>query len=199
MARLVSEETLRRLLTLSKEKKLAFLALLYERMVSELHAFCVVENRDFSAFQKLQEQLWRHLGGRGSPIPWHDLRESMLDATPDSEQFGTLAGSSALSAALVAIAIASFVDDSQNSHVTDAIGYTLEAVDANAINELEVLVIDQAVEEYVNSHQLVERERLTEESDVAFLTAMPDAPWPSIIFSNLLNRARTQGTLLGNR
>lgn len=122
----------------------------------------------------------------------------MLDATPDSEDFGTPAASSALSAALLAVAITEFIDDREDSHVLDAIGYALESVDAKAIGELEAPVVDLAVDSYVSSHPLVERERRAEESDVIFLTELPEAPWPSSMLSMLHARAVNQSTLLGS-
>jgi len=194
----MSDETLRRLLSLSVEKKLAFLALLYERMVPELRSFCIAEGRDYSVFQTFQQQLWHRLGNRRSSASWRELRDRMLQATPDSEDFGSPVASSALSAALVAIAIANFIDDNQDAHISAATGFALDSLDAIVIGELEVTVVDRAIDEYVNSHPLLDRERLREESDVALLTAMSETPSPSSVLSMLLNRAKTQGTLLSS-
>lgn len=199
MVRLISEETLRRLLLLSTERKLAFLALLYERMIPELRSFCVTEGRDYSAFQRFHEQLWCHLTCHKSPVPWLELRNGMLNATPDSEDFGTPVASSALSAALVAIATADFANDYQDTHVLAAIGYTLDALDASAVGELDALIVNRTVDRYVNSHLLLERERHRQEDDIAFLTAIANVPWPVSAVAMLLDRAKTQGALLGNR
>jgi len=38
------------------------------------------------------------LANGDSPIPWAQLTEDILDATPDTEDFGTLEGSFALNA-----------------------------------------------------------------------------------------------------
>jgi len=116
----MSEQTVAHLLGLSEEKKLAFLILLYERMIPELQSFCLAEKRDFSIFQKAHEKFIRTLIHRDQSGAWLQLREEIYDATPDMDDFGTLAGSFAMNAALVAANIASFLADGQDEHILEA-------------------------------------------------------------------------------
>jgi len=84
MLDLMSEETHARLLAFPIKKKLAFLVLLYERMILELRSFCLAENRDFSTFQKAGEDFWRALADGNSLTSWAQLRDDIVDATPRS-------------------------------------------------------------------------------------------------------------------
>lgn len=190
------EETIARLQSLTAKKKLAFAVLLYERMIPELRIFTDAEGLDFSCFQKARDEFWRWLKGNESPVAWVQLREDILNATPDSEDFGSLAASFALNAALVAANIAGFLADGKDGHIIEAIGYARDSLDANATSEMGTIVYNKAVEDYVKAHPLVQREKRAEEEDIAFLNAMQDAPWSSNLFSMLQRRAETQGSLL---
>src|SRR5271168_4665185 len=106
MMKLMSKETTTKLLSFSAGKKVAFLVLLYEKMLPELQSFCVTESRDFSIFQKAREEYWRSLMDSSPSISWIQFREDILNATPDSEDFGSQEASFALNAALVAADIA---------------------------------------------------------------------------------------------
>lgn len=126
MLKLMSQETTAHVLSFSAGKKVALLVLLYERMIPELRSFCVAENRDFSLFQRACEEFWQWLMGGDSSISWGQFREDILNAAPDTEDFGTLEGSFALNAALVAADIAGFIENGQERHVVEAIGYARE-------------------------------------------------------------------------
>jgi hypothetical protein len=80
------------------------------------------------------------------------FRQDILSAAPDTEDFGTLAGSIALNAALVAADIAGFIEDGQERHVVEAIGYARDSLDANATRETGAVVFDRKVEDYVKAH-----------------------------------------------
>ena len=198
MLKLMSEETTAHVLSFSAGKKVAFLVLLYERMIPELRSFCLAESRDFSLFQKAREEFWQWLGSGDSSISWKQFREDILDATPDSEDFGTLVASFALNAALVAADIAGFIEDGRDSHLVEAIGYARNSLGAKATSEMEAVVFNRAVEVYVKAHPLVQKEARTEEEDVAFLSATQDPPWPENIFSSVRDRAETQRSLLSS-
>ncbi len=196
MLKLMSEEATAHLLSFSGGKKIAFLVLLYERMIPELHSFCLAEGRDFSVFQKGRKEFWQWLMGGDSSISWGQFREDILSATPDSEDFGTLAASFALNAALVAADIAGFIEDGHDSHIVEAIGYARDSLDANATNEMGAAVFNRAVEDYVKANPLVRKEVQTEEDDVAFLSPMQEPPWPENVVSMVRHRAETQRGLL---
>lgn len=79
-----------------------------------------------------------------SSISWGQFMEDILDATPDTEEFGTLAASFALNAALIAAEIAGFIEDGQDSHIVEAIGYARDSLDAKATNEMGAVVFDRS-------------------------------------------------------
>jgi uncharacterized protein YjaG (DUF416 family) len=198
MLKLMSEEATAHLLSFSAGKKIAFLVLLYERMIPELRSFCLAEGRDFSIFQKARKEFWQWLMGGDSSISWGQFREDILSATPDSEDFDTLAASFALNAALVAADIAGFIEDGHDNHIVEAIGYARDSLDAYATNEMGAAVFNRAVEDYLKAHPLVQKEGRTEEKDVAFLGTMQDTPWAENVVSILRHRAETQGNLFDN-
>jgi uncharacterized protein YjaG (DUF416 family) len=177
-------------------KKLVFLILLYERMIPELRDFCFSEGRDFSIFQKAREQFWQTVRGSESTSHWKELREDILDAAPNTEDYGTLAGSFALNATLVAAETAGFIDDGQDAHILDAIRYAEESLNACIITGLGLLAYNRRINELVEIHPLVEKERRVEEEDCAFLSTLTDPPWSDNLLSVLQHRATTQSNLL---
>jgi uncharacterized protein YjaG (DUF416 family) len=191
-------ENIAHVLRLSAKKKLAFLMFLYTRMLPELHSFCVAENLDFSCFQRAGEEFWQALMDDKSSISWVQLREDILNATPDSEDFGSLTASFALNAAFVAADIAGFLADGQDDHIIEPIGYAQNSLGAYVIDKLGAVAYDRTIDDYVEVHPLVQRERQAEKEDIDFLTNLQDAPWPENIFSMLQNRAETQHSLLDN-
>src|SRR2546427_7291052 len=148
MSKLMSEENIARLLSLSAKKKAAFAVLLYERMIPELRSFCIDESLDFSCFQAAREEFWRSLIDGEPSISWAQLREDILSATPDSEDFGSLAASFALNAALVAADIAEFLADGQDGHIVEAMGYAQNSLGAYVINEMEAVVYDRTIDDF---------------------------------------------------
>ena len=75
MPLLMSEEATTHLMSFSAGKKIAFLVLLYERMIPELRSFCLTEGRDFSVFQKARKEFWQWLMGGDSSISWGQFRK----------------------------------------------------------------------------------------------------------------------------
>ena len=194
--KLMSNKTTAKLLSFSTGKKAAFLVLLYEKMIPELRSFCVTESRDFSIFQEAREEYWRSLMDSSPSISWTKLREDILNATPDSEDFGSQEASFALNAALVAADIAGFLADGQDIHIVEALGYALNSLSAYVIDETGVVSYDRTISDFVNVHPLVQKEARAEEEDVAFLAGFQDPPWPERIFSMVRRRAETQRGLL---
>jgi uncharacterized protein YjaG (DUF416 family) len=193
---LLPEDIVTRLLSLSAKKKLAFAVLLFERMIPELRTFTTAERRDFSCFQAAREEFWRSLKDGKAPAFWASIREKLLNATPDSEEFGSLEASFALNAALVAADTAGFLADGQDSHLIETFGYAENSLDAYVINEMGVVLHDRTIDDFVKVHPLVRKEKRAQEDDLAFLNALPDAPWPANIFSRLQGRAEAQSGLL---
>ena len=198
--KLLSEEMSARLLSFSRPKKLTFLLLLYERMIPELRSFCRAQSRDFSIFQRDREEFWRFLADGHSSRSWPQLTEDILGATPDSDEFGTLEGSFALNAGLVAAEIAGFIADGQNSHIVDAASYAFDSLDFKIGSEPDIVFDDptamEYVDDYVMAHPFAKRERQTEEEDVSLLATLPDAAWPAHTVAMLRHRAESRQGLL---
>ncbi len=194
--KLMPKKATTELLSFSTGKKVAFLVLLYEKMIPELQSFCVAESRDFSIFQKAREEYWRSLMDSSPSISWTQFREDILDATPNSEDFGSQEASFALNAALVAADIAGFLADGQDIHIVEALGYALNSLSAYVIDEMGVISYDRTICDIVNVHPLVQKEVLAEEEDVAFLSTIQAPPWPENILSMVRRRAETQRGLL---
>ena len=199
MLKLMSEETSARLMSFSTRKKLAFLVLLFDRMIPELHSFCRAESRDFSIFQKAHDEFWRYLADGESPISWPQLCEDILDATPSPEDFGTLEGSFALNAGLVAAETAAFITDGEDQHIVEATQYAFDSLDFK-VGELDMVFWGRTdvvhVDDSVMAHPLVTQESHVEEKDVSFLATLPDGQWPADTVAMLRHRAESQRGLL---
>src|SRR5947207_13637460 len=101
MLKLISEETIARLLSLSANKKVAFMLLLYERIAPELRAFASTEKFDLFCVQRAREEFWRSLTG-DSFVSWSQLRADILGAPPERQVSGSRTTSLALNPALIA-------------------------------------------------------------------------------------------------
>jgi hypothetical protein len=196
---LLSGERKSLLLAFSRTKKLAFLILLFDRMLPELCSYFLASRRDFSVIQKARERFWRCLSGDETSASWGELRETILDTLPDMDDDGSLPAQLALYAGLVAADIAGLAEDGQDSHVTEPLAYALGSIDAKVSSEMQVFVHDRAIEQAIMKHPLMQKERKREEQDVTFLGRLPEAPWPQNVLAMLRDRARTQETLLGMR
>jgi hypothetical protein len=193
---LLSQQRKSLLLSFSNTKKLAFLILLFDRMLPELRSYFLATSRDLSVIQRARERFWRLLSGDETFVSWNELRETILDLLPDSEDDGSEAAQFARYAGLVAADIAGLVDDGQDSHVTEPIEYALESIYATATSGMQIYVYSRAVKEAVTSHPLFRRERQREEEDVMLLSRLPEPPWPENVVSMLRDRAQAQETLL---
>jgi len=205
MLELMSEGTRAHLLAFLSKKKVAFLVLLYERMIPELRSFCLAESRDFSIFQRAREDFWRFLADDNSSISWPQLTQDILDAIPSSEDFGTLEGSFALNAGLLAAETAGFIGDGEDQHIVDATQYAFDSIDFKVQDTLKLEIIgfyDRSVVSHVHArvlaHPLITRERQIEEEDVSFLTTLPDGQWPSDLLAMLRHRAESRRGLLAS-
>jgi len=198
MLDLISKERTSHLLSFATDKKVAFSVLLFERMIPELSSFTKSEGLEFSTFQLADEQFWLFLSNESSAY-WPQLREDVLDAVPHPDTFGSLAAYFAFNAALVAAAIAEFLSDRQDGHIIEAIGYARDSLDANATNELDIVVYGNNVNTIVEAHPLVQRERRAEEEDILFLSTIQEKPWSANTVAQLKERAKTQLGMLSKR
>jgi uncharacterized protein YjaG (DUF416 family) len=196
MLELLTNERKSLLLSFSRIKKLAFLVLLYERMVPELRSYLRSSGQDFTLIEAARKKFWQLLSDDGTSVSWDELREKLLDLLPDSEDDGSLAAQFARNAGLVAADIAGLAEDGQNSHVVEAVGYAIESIDAKVSDEMRVFTHTRAIEQAILEHPLMRREGAQEREDVAWLHQLPEAPWPGDIVETLRDRARAQEPLL---
>ena len=186
------------LLAFPSKKKLAFLVLLYERMIPELRSFCLAESRDFSIFQRAREDFWASLADGNWSTSWAQLTQDILDATPDSEDYGELEGSFALNAGLLAAETAEFIADGEDQHIVDSTQLAFDSIDFKVRDLLQISSYNRSDSARVMAHPLMTRERQIEEEDVSFLTTLPDGQWPADIFAMLRHRAESQRGLLAD-
>jgi hypothetical protein len=191
----MSREIAQRLMSFPPAKRLALLLLLYERMIPALFSFRLTEGLDVSVFQEAGEKFWRSLTEGARPVSWGVLRDDILSATPDSEDFGSLEASFALNAALVAADIAGFLEDGQDAHIVEPMQYVLNSLDAYVLDPIEGLIGDKSMNQFVERHPLVQKEKRREEEDVIFLSRMPNVPWSEHAMSKLRHRVENQGSL----
>jgi hypothetical protein len=197
MLALMSNETVTQLTSFAAGKKLAFLLLLYERMIPALFTFYLAEGLDLSVFQEAREEFWRALI-QDQRISWARLRDDILNATFDSEDFGSLEALLALNAALLAGDIAGFLAEGQDGYLVDAMRYMLNTASAYVHEQMGVLAFDRSINKFVDAHPLICKERQKEEEDVLFLSRMPDTPWSESAVMMLRERAEVRGSLFDN-
>ena len=195
MLDIISKELRSCLMTFPRKKKLAFLILLYGRMLPELMDFFLSENQDFSLFENAYEYFNEYLKDEDVKIDLEQLKDEILNATPDSENYPTLAASFAMNAALVGVVIASYILNPQDSHIAEAMKYVRESLTAKIISEKGALVYNRALEEYVQKHALFQNEKRVEENDIVFLCTLEDSLTSTNAISKVLGRAATQGGL----
>ena len=202
MLKLISKETALSLMSFPVGKKVAFLLLLYERMMPALISFRRAERLDLSVFLEARAKFWHSLIQGASTASWARLRDDILNSIPDSEDFGSQAASFALDTGLVAADIAGLLQDGQEIHIVEAMQYALDSLNGFVLDEMGIVTFDRSsiasIRKLVNAHALVQKERQREEQDVAVLRAMPDTPWSEDIVAMLQDRAAMQGSLFGD-
>jgi hypothetical protein len=113
MLELQSAERKSLLLSFSRIKKLAFLILLYERMLPGLRSYFLASGRDFIVIQEADKQFWQLLSGDEKFVSWSELKENILDRLPDLDDDSSLPAPFALYAGLVAANIAGWLKTDQ--------------------------------------------------------------------------------------
>jgi hypothetical protein len=199
MLKLISKETALSLMSFPVGKKVAFLLLLYERMMPALISFRRAEGLDLTVFLEARAKFWYSLIQDAPTVSWAQLRDDILHSIPDTEDFGSQAAAFALDTGLVAADIAGLLQDGQEIHVVEAMQYALGSLDGYVLDEMGILNFDRtsiaSIHKLVNAHALVQKERQREEQDVALLGAMPDPPWSKNMVGMLQDRAAIQGSL----
>jgi uncharacterized protein len=199
MLRRISKEAALSLMAFPVGKKVAFLLLLYERMMPALISFRRAEGLELSVFLEARMKFWHSLIQGAPTVSWARLRERILNAIPDTEEFGSQAAVFALETGLVAAYIAGLLQDGEEIHLVEAMQSPVNSLDEFVQDEMGIFAFDRtsiaSIRKLVDAHPLVQRERQREEQDIALLAAMPDTPWSKDMVAMLQDRAAIQGSL----
>src|SRR5271163_4556386 len=101
--------------TLSRKKQLAFVLLVFERMLPSLVAFSKDTGFDDSCYLHAKDAAWAAL--ENAPVD-QSLNGACRRGAPDTEEYGHELTSFALDAALAIIDIMEFVQDGCADHIT---------------------------------------------------------------------------------
>jgi uncharacterized protein YjaG (DUF416 family) len=182
--------------SLGRLKKIVFMLLCYERLRPNLLKFNEVHGIDSGTFEISREDAWQYLINATAPFSFAERKESILTLIPDSEEVGDIAAQIAMGAGLIIFEIVSYIEDEDDGHVGNVVNYIRDAIDASIISELGVITTSQSVEDYVNNHDRVRRERLAEVADLNFLTAYSEPPWSDGDVTSFKSRASQQGSAI---
>jgi uncharacterized protein YjaG (DUF416 family) len=105
---------------LPKEKKLAFMLVLCERLIPAMDQFARETGHDGAIFRECLDKAWCHLAGNGGAFNWSKLSQQCLRRVPDTEDIDHPLTSEALDAALAIEAMVSFLADGDIDHVIEA-------------------------------------------------------------------------------
>jgi uncharacterized protein YjaG (DUF416 family) len=191
----MSDHSVKQLLSLSKRKKLAFLVLLCDRMLPSLYSFCILQAWDFTPVKTARDAFWRSLQDGAALRSWHQLRQDVDKLLPDTEEFQSTDAVLALHAGCLVEDIGDFIIDGTDECFEDAIMQPLNSLRHHADLEYGGVAHGAAVEEYASSHPLILREKRTEERDVVFLQELQEPPWLESTIATLRERAAKQATL----
>jgi uncharacterized protein YjaG (DUF416 family) len=158
---------------LSSLKQLAFLLLLCERMMPELHRFAKDTGLDPTVYRDRLEQGWQHLAGTTKLQDYQALAKACLDGAPDTENFDHIFTSAALDAALSINHLMIFLSDHNVDHVAEAAGLARDTV-ALFVDRTEAPRPCSLTNEQVNGHRLMQRELRRQQEDLIFSENLPN-------------------------
>lgn len=162
-----------RLGALSDFGRVAFMLLLCERMMPQLHGFAKSTGFDLSLYSKCLEQGWAYLGEKASSIGYERLAQACFDSAPDTEQFSHVLTSAALDTALSIGYLMTFLSDHNIDHAVDVAGLARDTV-AMYVDRMEEAASPFSLSlEVVNRNPLVQRELQRQEDDLVFLERLP--------------------------
>ena len=158
--------------SLSKDKQLAFVLLLCERMIPALSRFSSETSFNDTICQECLESAWRHLGGNTSLPNYGELAEGCLDDAPDTEEFDHPLTSAALNAVLSVGAAMSFLANHDVDHVVEAAGLARDTVALYA-QSIEATPPRSLGLKEIMEHPLVQQELRRQAEDLEFLESLP--------------------------
>lgn len=156
----------------SRDRQLAFMLLLCERMMPALNRFAVETNYDISLYRRCLDDAWSCLAGIGNLSNYGELAEECLDSAPDTEEFNHPLISAALNAALSVAGMMSFLADDNVDHVVEAAGLASDTVALYAQDVAATPPRSLGFQE-IMGHPLMKQELQQQLDDLKFLEALP--------------------------
>jgi uncharacterized protein YjaG (DUF416 family) len=157
---------------LSKDKQLAFILLLCERMVPALRRFANDVNFNDSIFRKCLDISWRHLDGEISISNYSELAAKCLNEAPDTEVFDHSLTSAALNAALAVGEMMEFLADHSIDHLLAAAGLARDTTALYA-QSIEAMPPNSLGFNDIMDHPLIKKELWRQAEDLEFLKSLP--------------------------
>lgn len=158
--------------SLSRDKLLAFMLILCERMMPAFNRFSIETNYDISLYRRCLDDAWLCLAGIGNLSNYGELAEECLDIAPDTEEFNHPLISAALNAALSVVAMMSFLADDNVDHVVEAAGLASDTVALYA-QEVAATPPRSLGFQEIMDHPLMQQELQQQLDDMKFLESLP--------------------------
>jgi uncharacterized protein len=186
------EKSLVSVATLSPKKQLAFVLLVFERMLPSLIAFSKDTGFDDSCYLQAEDTAWAAL--QNSAVD-QALNETCIRNAPDTEKFSHELTSYALNAALAMSEIVEFTLNFRADHIANVSTLARDSIYLY-LSSLEKSVVSSPEEDKkIAGHSLMHQEQRREQEDIRFLSGLPDQ-FDQNAISNLKARARAQTPLL---
>jgi uncharacterized protein YjaG (DUF416 family) len=185
-------KTLVPIATLSPKKQLAFVLLVFERMLPGLVAFSKDTSFDDSCYLQAKDAAW---GALQNGAVDRRLNQACIRSAPDTEKFSHELTSYALNAALAINDIVEFTLDGRADHIAYVSTLARDSIHLY-LRSLEPSIVSSPEEDTkIAGHPLMQQEQRREEEDIRFLSGLPDE-LDSDVISALRARASTQPPLL---
>jgi hypothetical protein len=196
MAMVREEDLLASLTALSREKKIVFALLIFERLLPHMVAFCKDTGVDCSSCLKAQDAAWSDLEANSRRRAlYRSLNEACLKNAPDTEDFTHELTSDALNAFLAVSEIMEFALDGSSDHIAYVSTLARDSVYLYLAGLEPALVTTQERVNWISSHPLMQRELRRQNEDIVFLASLPEH-LDSETISNLKARSGSQPPIL---
>jgi hypothetical protein len=186
------QQSLVSITALPPKKRLAFALLVFQRMRPSLIAFSEDTGFDNACYLQAEDAAWAALQNHAVDKA---LSQACLRGAPDTEEFTHGLTSHALNAALAMSDILEFTLDGRADHITDVLTLARDSVYLYLSSLNPSLVSSTEEDANIFQHPLMQQEQRQEESDIKFLSDLPDR-FDNDVISTLKARASAQSSLL---
>lgn len=189
------EKSLAALMTLPRKKQLAFVLLVFERMLPSLIAFSKYTAFDAACYLEARDAAWAVLQNSKDGIANQSLGEACIRNAPDTEEFSHELTTYALNAALAMADIMEFTLDGNVNHIANTLTLARDSVDLY-LNSLDSSILSSPeLDRKIAAHPLMQQELRRQEEDIRFLSGLPDH-FENETISALRARTSTQPPML---